>query len=309
MPSTKFVLFGSIGKTRWPPWPLIGWDIFDFSSETTERYSTKLDRKQDLNALYQVCVFRADWKNKMATPASDWLRHFWLLCRNCWTEFNEAWQEASSQCPLPSLCFSGRSEKQVGRLSSDLLRHFRLLLWNRWTVFNETWQEASRWRSKRPLPSMCFSGRSETAERNSTKLDRKQVVEDLNALYQVCVFRADQKNMMAALASDLLRHFRLLWRNRWMEFNESKLSMPSTTFLFFRPIKEKTKWPPWPLIGWDIFDFSSETAKRNSTKLDREQDLNALYQVCVFQVDQKNKWPPRPMNCWDIFNFSSETPE
>ena len=25
--STKFAFFGSIGKTRWQPWPLIGWDI------------------------------------------------------------------------------------------------------------------------------------------------------------------------------------------------------------------------------------------------------------------------------------------
>ena len=33
MSSTKFVFFGPIGKTRWPPWPPIGWDIFDFSSE------------------------------------------------------------------------------------------------------------------------------------------------------------------------------------------------------------------------------------------------------------------------------------
>ena len=75
MPSTKFVFFGPIGKTRWPPWPLIGRDIFDFSSETAEPNSTKLDRKQDLNALYQVRVFRADQKNKMAALASDWLRH------------------------------------------------------------------------------------------------------------------------------------------------------------------------------------------------------------------------------------------
>ena len=59
-PSTKFVFFGPIGKTRWRPWPLIGWAFFDFSSETAEQNSTKLDRKQDLNALYQVCVFRAD---------------------------------------------------------------------------------------------------------------------------------------------------------------------------------------------------------------------------------------------------------
>ena len=51
MSSTKFVFFGQIGKTRLPPWPLIGWDIFDFS-ETAKRNSTKLDRKQDLNVLY-----------------------------------------------------------------------------------------------------------------------------------------------------------------------------------------------------------------------------------------------------------------
>ena len=53
--------------------------IFDFSSETTERNLTKLYRKVDLNVLYQVCVFRADRKNKMAALASDWLRHFRLL--------------------------------------------------------------------------------------------------------------------------------------------------------------------------------------------------------------------------------------
>ena len=33
----------------------------------------KLDRKQDFKVLYQVCVFRANNKNKMATFASDWL--------------------------------------------------------------------------------------------------------------------------------------------------------------------------------------------------------------------------------------------
>ena len=46
---------------------------------------------------------------------------------------------------------------------------------------------------------------------------------------------------------------------------------------------------PWPLIGWNIFDFSSETALRNFTKLNRKQGLNVLYQVCVFQTDQINK--------------------
>ena len=110
--STKFVFFGPIVKTRWPPWSLIGWDIFDFCSKTTERNSTKVDRKQDLNVLYQVCVFRADGKNNMAVLASDWLTYFRLLLWNRWTEFDETWQEVRFQCPLPSLCFSGRSEKQ-----------------------------------------------------------------------------------------------------------------------------------------------------------------------------------------------------
>ena len=42
---------------------------FDFSSETTEQNSMKLDRNQDLKFLYQICVFCSDHKNKMATPA------------------------------------------------------------------------------------------------------------------------------------------------------------------------------------------------------------------------------------------------
>ena len=305
--------------------PSLTFHIFDFFSETAEWNSTKLDRKQDLNVLYQVCVFRADRKNKMAALASDWLRHFRLFLWNRWTEFKETWQEARSQRPLPSCVFRADQKNKMAALASDWLRHFRLLLWNRWTEFNETWQEA---RSQRRLICLCFSGRSEkqdgcpglwlaeiffdfsseTAERNSTKLDRKQ---DLNVLYQVCVFRADRKNKMAALASDWLWHFRLLLWNLWMEFNEtwqearsqrplpilclsgrsekqdgrpglwlaetfstsplkplngiqrhltvSKISTSSTKFVFFGPIG-KTRWPPWPLIGWDIFDFSSETA-------------------------------------------------
>ena len=233
--STKFVFFGLIGKTRWPPWPLIGWDIFDFSSETAERNSTKLDRKQDLNVLYQVCVFRADRKNKMAALASDWLRHFRLLLWNCWTEFNKTWQEARSQRPLPSLCFSGWSEKQDGRpglwlaetFSTSPLKPLNGIQRNltgskistsstKFVFFGPIGK--TRW-PPWPLIGWDISDfSSETAERNSTKLDRKQ---DLNVLYQVCVFRADQKNKMAALASDWLRHFQLLLWNRWTEFNET----------------------------------------------------------------------------------------
>ena len=202
------MFFGPIIKTRWLPWLLIGWDILDFSSETAEWNSKKLDRKQDLNALYQVCVFRADRK-KMAALASDWLRHFRLLLWNRWTEFNETLQEARYQRPLPSLCFTGQSEKQNGRPGLWLAETF----------------------STSPL-------------------------KPLNGI-------------------------------QW-NLTGSKISTPSTKFVFFGPFG-KTKWPPWPLIGWDIFDFFSETTERNSPKLDRKLDLNALYQVCVFRADRKNK--------------------
>ena len=108
--------------------------VFDFSSET-ERNSTKVDRKQDLNVFYQVCLFRSIGKNKMAVPASDWLRYFRLLLWNRWTEINETLHEARYmyQRSLPGLCISGRSKKKnkMAYLASDWLRHFGLLPWNR----------------------------------------------------------------------------------------------------------------------------------------------------------------------------------
>ena len=50
-----------------------------------------------------------------------------------------------------------------------------------------------------------------------------------------------------------------------------------------------------PSLTFHIFNFSSETTERNSTKLDRKQDLNVLYQVCVFWVGRKTRWPPWPL--------------
>ena len=198
-PLPRFCFVGRSEKTRWLPRPLIGWDIFDFSSKTTDRNSTKLDRKQDLNVLYQVCIFGPikKKKNKIAALASDWLRHFRLLLWNRWTEFNETGLEARSSRPLPILCFSGKFEKQDGR------------------------------------PGLWLA---ETFSTSSLK--------PLNGI---------QRNLTG-----------------------SKISTSSTKFLFLGPIG-KTRWPPWPLIGWDIFGFFSETTERNSTKLDRKQDLNVLY--------------------------------
>ena len=153
MSSTKFVFLGAIRKTRWPPWPLFGWGIFDFSSETAERNSTKLDRKQYLNVLYQVCVFRAIREKKMAALASDWLRHFQLLLWNRWTDSTKIDRKQDLNVLYQVCVFGADRKNKMAALASDWLRHFRLLLWNRWMEFNETWQEA---RSQRPLPSLCF---------------------------------------------------------------------------------------------------------------------------------------------------------
>ena len=93
--SIKFVFFGPIGKIRWQQSPLIGWDIFDFSPGTAEGNSTKLDRKQDLNVLYQVRVFRTDWQKHHDGRPGIWLAGILrLLLWNRKTECSETWQEA-----------------------------------------------------------------------------------------------------------------------------------------------------------------------------------------------------------------------
>ena len=139
-PSTKFVFFGPIRKTRWLPWPLIGLDIFDFCSESAEPNSMKLDREQDLNALYQVCVFRANRKNKMAALASDWLRYFFDFSSETaeWNSRNlDRKQDLNA---LYQVCvFRADQKNKMAALTSDWPRHFRLLLWKCWTEFNETW--------------------------------------------------------------------------------------------------------------------------------------------------------------------------
>ena len=75
--------------------------------------------------------------------------HFRLQLWIQWTEFNETWQEARSQCPLQRVCFWGRSVKTRWLPWPPIgWKHFRLLLWNHQIQFNDTWQKA---RSQCPL--------------------------------------------------------------------------------------------------------------------------------------------------------------
>ena len=340
-------------------WPF---RIFDFFSETSERNSTKLYRKQDLNLLYQVCVFRADRKNKMAALASYWLRHFRLLFWNLWTEFNQTLQEARSQPPLPSLCFSGRSEKQDGRpglwlaetFSTSFLKPLNGIQRNltgskistsstKFVFFGPIGK--TRWPPWPLIGWDIFDFSSETTERNSTKLDRKQ---DLNVLYQVCVFGADPKYKMAALASDWLRNFRLLLWNRWTEFNEtwqearSQRPLPS---LCFSGRSEKQDGRPglWlaetfstsplkPLNGiqrnltgskistsFSEFVFFGLISKQKCPPWPIPQKGGTLYSGAryvalwascfILCAIWKPRWLPWPLIGWYFFTFSSVTGE
>ena len=78
--------------------------------------------------LYQVCVFRQIWKQ-------DGRHGLWFAETRC-TKFSETWQEAKSQCPLPSLCFLVDRKTKMAAMAPNWLRHFRLVFWYRWTEFN-----------------------------------------------------------------------------------------------------------------------------------------------------------------------------
>ena len=59
-----------------------GFPICDERITENDRCVTKIigiHWKQYLNVIYQVCVYRADRKNKIADVASYWLRLFLLL--------------------------------------------------------------------------------------------------------------------------------------------------------------------------------------------------------------------------------------
>ena len=115
-------------------------------------------------------------------------------------------------------------------------------------------------RSQRPLPSFCFSGRLE------------------------------KKNKMAALTLIGIFEFSKSAERIQQTLTGSKISTSAYKFVFFGPIG-KTRWPPWPLIVLDIFDFSSETAKGNSTKLDRSEILTSYTKFVFFGPIGETRWP------------------
>ena len=149
-----------------------GWNIFDFSSETAEQNSTKLDRKQDLN----VCLCFSGRSEKQDDRPGLWLAEtFSTSPLKPLNGIQRNLTGSKISMLFTKFVFSGRSEKQDGRPSF--------------------WMTETCSTSDLRLQTSDFS--SETTEWNSTKSYWKQ---DLNILYWVCVFHADEYTKMAALA-------------------------------------------------------------------------------------------------------------
>ena len=307
-PLQSLCFFRSIGKTRWPPWPLIGWDIFDFFSETAEWNSMKLDRKQDLNVLYQVWVLGRSEKQ-------DGRPSLWLA-KNCLTSSLKPLNRIRRNLTGSKISTSFTKSVFVGPIGKKRWPPWPMIGWDIFDLF------------------------SETAEQNSTKLNRKQ---DLNVLNQVCFFFGpiDKKRWppWPIIGWDIFVFFWNCWtwlKEIWQEARSTKLcfsvwwvnknyrpgwsvkKVAHCTQVHdmwpFGPLVSspepigKTRLTLWPLIGWEIFDFFSETTERNSMTLDRKQDLNVLYQVCVLS-GRSEKQNGRP-GLWlaQIFSTSSLKP-
>ena len=243
--STKFVFFGSIGRIIWPPWSLIGWDIFDFSSDTTKQNSTKLDRKQDLNVLelYQVCVFQADRKNKMAPlkPLNGIQRNLTgskiLTSSTKFVFFGPIGK--TRWPPWPLIGWDIFDFSSVGWLLVVLRINVDLAIFQ---------------------PYLDL----EAGDDQSLKIQVARLgIEPRSS----CSASQELYHSATAAPTSPLKLLNEIQQN--LTGSKISTSSSSTKFVFFRPIG-KTRWLPWPLIGWYIFDFSSETAERNSTKLDRK---------------------------------------
>ena len=87
----------------------------------------------------------------------------------------------------------------------------------------------------------------------------------------------------------------------------SKISMISTMFVIFGLIG-KTRWPPWPLIGW-VFLTSLKPLNRFQRNLKGSKISTSSTMFVFFGLIGSTRWSPLSLIGWNIFDFSSETAE
>ena len=315
--STKFVVSGPIEKTRWQPWCLIDWDILNFSSVTAIWNSTKLGRKQDLKVLYQGCVFPADWKNKMATPASDWLRHSRLLLWNRWMEFNKIHRKQDLNVfyhvcvfrvyrrnkiaarPVIGCGIFDSPLKPLNGIQQNLTGRKISTPSNKFVFFGSI--GGKRW-----PPSLWFAETFRLLLRDRwTRFNETWQEARSQRPLPICVIRADkkgrsglwlaetfstsppwplnriQRNLTGSKISTSSTKFVLFDRRN---LTGSKISMSYTKFGFFGPMR-KTRWLPGL---WLTETFSTSPLNGIQQNLKEIRYVNAIFQVCVFRADRKN---------------------
>ena len=91
---------------------------------------------------------------------------------------------------------------------------------------------------------------------------------------------------MSALASDMLRLAIDTGNKIERNLTRGNILIFSTKFVFFGLLR-KQRWSSSCIIGLDIFDFFS--AKQNSIKLQKRQDIKVLYQGFFRAVRKKKK--------------------
>ena len=185
--------------------------MFDVSSETAERNSTKPTSNQDPNVLHQVCVFRANGKTRL-TP--------WPLI--CWDIFDVSSLTAERNSTklgrrqdlnvLYPFCFRADRKNKMAALAYDFLKYF-WLLWNRWMEFNKTWHEA---RSQRLLLLVFFWTIEKQDGRPGLWLTETFSTSPLNGI---------QRNLIGIkMSTSAYKYYFfgpiLVW-NHWTEFNET----------------------------------------------------------------------------------------
>ena len=133
-----------------------------------------------------------------------------------------------------------------------------------------------------PEPLICwdiFDFSSGTTKRNSAKLDWK---EDSMSSIKFVFFGPIRKIRGQPLASQWLRHFRLLLWHRWTEFNETwqeaRYQHPPTTFMFLGLIR-KRKWQPWSIRQMQKKKLKRKQweKKRNKRRNRKETKRNEKY--------------------------------
>jgi len=113
---------------------------------------------------------------------------------------------------------------------------------------------------------------------------------------------------MQRLASVNFSHFHVFkygWRDLLQSCHKCSLSGPDQVLLLFKQIRNP-KWPPWPLIGWHIFNFFSRTAEGIYSKLATPVFYEVPNKCCYFLSRSEIQYGHPSLFLADTFSTSQE---